>query len=151
MKKYSILLLAFLVFSCQSEKKEQDVEQKIIVSDTTSVKATTVEEAEVEPELKMYSNEAFKNVSVQNLGNDKFQVKGQARVFEATINWSVEDGHYILADGFATADKGAPEWGNFEFELTAKKAEVNSTMLLILFEASAKDGSQMHTLPIKLK
>ena len=146
MKNYSILLFAFLIFSCQSEKKEQNDVQNSTVSDTTLL----VKE-KVEPELEMFSNEAFKNVSVQNLGSDKFMVKGQARVFEATINWSVEDGHYILADGFATADMGAPEWGNFAFEFSAKKAEANSTMVLILFEASAKDGTQMHTLPIKLQ
>lgn len=146
MKNYIPILFAFLIFSCQTQTKEKEESQIVTESDTTLISTE-----HDQTELKMHSNEAFKNVSVQSLPDNKFQVKGQARVFEATINWSVEDGHYILADGFATADMGAPEWGNFEFEFSAKKAEANSTMVLILYEASAKDGSQMHTLPIKLE
>ena len=145
MKKYVLLLLTVTILSCQSEKKEKNDVVKTIAKDST---ATNVED--VDSEVKMHSNEGFRNVLVQSLGNYKYQVKGQARVFEATINWSVEDGHYILTDGFATADLGAPEWGNFEFEFTAKKADENTNLVLVLFESSAKDGSHLHELPIVL-
>lgn len=95
------------------------------------------------------SNERFRDVAVR-LTSEGYQVTGQARVFEATLGYSVEDGHNQLAEGFATATAGAPQWGNFSFAVSVKKARPNSTLHLILFESSPKDGSRTHELPVKL-
>ena len=53
--------------------------------------------------------------------------------------------------GELARDAGAPEWGKFNFILHAPKKRENSTLTLILFEISAKDGSRQHELPIALK
>ncbi len=47
-------------------------------------------------------------------------------------------------------DMGAPEWGNFSFTVDVEKKRPNSTLTLILFESSAKDGSRQFELPILL-
>ena len=47
-------------------------------------------------------------------------------------------------------DAGAPRWGNFNFKAEAKKANPNTVLHLILFEASAKDGSRQHELSVPL-
>ncbi len=47
-------------------------------------------------------------------------------------------------------EAGAPEWGKFEFTIDAKKKREISTLILILFESSAMDGSRQYELPIVL-
>ena len=71
-------------------------------------------------------------------------------MFEAAFSWIIEDGQEELQKGFQMTNAGAPEWGEFNFTVTAKKKRDNSTLTLILFEASAKDGSRQYELPIKL-
>jgi hypothetical protein len=97
-----------------------------------------------------YENERFQGVTVEKVKEDTYRVKGKAQVFEAVFNYVVEDGHNELAEGFVQTSAGAPEWGAFDFTLTVKKAEPNSTLMLILFEASPKDGSRTFELPIPL-
>jgi len=48
------------------------------------------------------------------------------------------------------ASAGAPEWGEFHFTLSVKKENPNTSLTLILFEESAKDGSRVMELPIPL-
>ncbi|MGU4650897.1 Gmad2 immunoglobulin-like domain-containing protein, partial [Escherichia coli] len=76
----------------------------------------------------------------------QYWVMGKARVFEAVLGYVVEDGHYELAEGFANASQGAPEWGFFLFNMDVKKMNPNSTLMLVLFETSPKDGSRQHQL-----
>ncbi len=147
MKKLALLLLSIFVLSCQSEKKEENHIEDIISNDT--IQSSTAQGKS--PDVEKHSNEIFKEVIVESLGENKYKASGSARVFEATLNWSVEDGHFVLAEGYVTANMGAPEWGDFEFEFTAKKVDDHSTLILILYEASAKDGSHRHELPIKLQ
>lgn len=101
-------------------------------------------------DAQVYANERFRNVTVRKTAEDTYEVTGQARVFEATLNYVVEDGHNELAEGHATASKGAPEWGDFTFTVTVKKERPNSTLTLILFEESPKDGSRQYQLFIPL-
>lgn len=143
-----LILLVFTIFSCnQNKTDETEIITNSISTDTIAVEKP-VEQSEV---LKEYQNERFRNVTVEKLENNNFRVKGQAQVYEATIKWTVEDGHYVIIDGFTTATVGAPEWGDFEFTFEAKKAEENSALTLILFEESAKDGTQLHSLAISLE
>lgn len=105
-----------------------------------------------QPETKetVYANDIFRNVTVKKTGEDTFEVKGQAQVFEAVVNYVVEDGHNELTQGFFQTSAGAPEWGDFTQTVKVKKAEPNSTLMLILFEVSAKDGSRRMELIIPL-
>ena len=146
--KHLLIFLVFTIFACNN-KKSTETE---IITNTVSTDTIQLEKPIQQSELsKEYENERFRKVTMEKLGNNKFRVKGHAQVYEATINWSVEDGHYVIIDGFTTATIGAPEWGDFDFTFEAKKAEQNSALTLILFEESAKDGSQLYTLPISLE
>ncbi|MDD4752731.1 MAG: Gmad2 immunoglobulin-like domain-containing protein [Desulfitobacteriaceae bacterium] len=78
---------------------------------------------------------------------DQIVVRGLARVWEATIQYEFEDGHYILDEGFTTATEGAPGWGEFEIIIELDDvADYSGTV--ILFEESAKDGSRINELKI---
>ncbi len=104
-----------------------------------------------EPQI-VASNEAFRiyQPAPDSTVGQSFVVKGQARVFEAVLNYSVEDGHNILAEGFANASMGAPEWGDFTFTVKID-TPTSPTIMLSIFEASAKDGKPIHVLRIPLK
>ena len=117
--------------------------------DSIGLKSETEKEPK-EASPKPYSNERFKNVTAKNLGDNNFLIEGQAQVFEASFSWIVEDGHEEIMQGHNTTDAGAPAWGNFSFTITATKERANSTLHIVLFEASAKDGSRQHQLPIPL-
>ena len=146
MNKKSILwILTLLLFACTQKKSEDTTSPQ-----SDSIQVITTEEA---PKInaKVFSNERFRQVTLEKLDGNKFRIQGQAQVFEATFNWVVEDGHNELKSGFVTADIGAPEWGNFDFTIDVAKNDVNTTLILILFEISAKDGSHNYELPITLK
>jgi hypothetical protein len=112
---------------------------------------TETAEKNSHPISKVYSNKRFKDVTVQKVGKDKYRVKGKGQIFEASFSWVVEDGHNELKKGHETTDAGAPEWGNFDFVVEVAKQRSNSTLNLIIFETSAKDGSRQYLLPIKLE
>jgi len=98
----------------------------------------------------VYGNEIFRHVTVRKTGEDRYEVKGQAKVFEAVLHYVVEDGHNELTEGTINASAGAPAWGDFTHTIQVKKAEPNSTLMLVLFERSAKDGSRRMELMIPL-
>jgi hypothetical protein len=99
---------------------------------------------------KVYANQRFKEVTAEQVGENKFKVRGKGQIFEASFGWVIEDGHNELAQGFESTNAGAPEWGIFDFTVEAKKVRPNSTLHLILFETSAKDGSRQYELPVLL-
>ncbi len=118
--------------------------------DTTKPADTTKPPTKDTTKSKVYSNKRFKDVTVQKIGNHKFRIKGKAQVFEASFGWVVEDGHKEIKKGHEMTDAGAPAFGNFSFVVDVAKQRKNSTLHLILFEESAKDGSRQHELPIFL-
>ena len=137
--KRIILFSMIVLFSCTNKKESKGEPVEILkTSDTVQV----IKEAQSDIViLKEYANKRFREVTVQKLEGDKFRVKGQGQIFEASFSWIVEDGHYELAEGFDSTDAGAPEWGNFDFTLAVPTKDTNSTLTLILFETSAKDPS----------
>jgi hypothetical protein len=78
-------------------------------------------------------------------------VRGQGQIFEASFGYTVEDGHNELLNHFTTTDAGAPDWGNFDFTIDVAKERENSTLTLLLYELSAKDGSRQHVLIMPLQ
>ncbi|MFV8353578.1 Gmad2 immunoglobulin-like domain-containing protein [Flavobacterium sp. XS2P14] len=148
--KWTFLLAAILLFACNKKENQRST----IVNDTliTIPEITTVIKDE-KPEIhlpKQYSNERFKEVTVERIDENKFRIRGKGQIFEASFNWIIEDGHDELEAGFQTTDAGAPEWGNFDFTIVVQKKRENSKLTLVLFESSAKDGSRQHELPIVL-
>jgi len=143
--KWIILFLIILFVSCNKESKTiPKIKDQLPDKDTvnTSLPDTIPE--------KKYSNARFREVTVEKIAENKFRVKGEAQIFEANFSWIVEDGHSELKSGFEQTDAGAPAWGKFDFSFEVSKFNKNSTLTLILFEASAEDGSPQHQLPIPL-
>src|SRR5660397_31273 len=97
-------------------------------------------------------NQAFRNITVSG-SQGNYVVTGEARVLEATIQYDVEDGHFVLLEGFATASEGATDWGTFTININIPEANLpgNATLMLILFEESADDGSRINELPVVLE
>ena len=148
--KWTILLSALLLFACNKKETQRNT----IVNDTliTTPETTKVVKATKQENMlpKQYSNERFKEVTVERINESNFRVRGKGQIFEANFNWIIEDGHDELQKGYQMTDAGAPEWGNFDFEITVQKKRENSKLTLVLFESSAKDGSRQHELPIVL-
>jgi len=149
--KWICFFLLIGIAACTNDKNSATKDN----TDTTPL--VTVEELEKlehhdqdTTPIELYSNETFKDVRVVNTGADTYTITGTARVFEAAFSWVVEDGHQEILEGHNMTDAGAPEWGKFNFTITASKKDADSILYLVLFEASAKDGSRQHELPIPL-
>jgi hypothetical protein len=149
--RYFTFLVFIIIASCQVADTSKDSNEDSIANpkDTLTSDTSNPQSEESKPP-SIYFNERFKDVIVRQLGANKFLIHGRAQVFEANISWVIEDGHDELKQGHVTTDAGAPEWGNFSFTVEAIKNRENSSLLLILFESSAKDGSRQHELPILL-
>jgi hypothetical protein len=152
MRLTTFFFLLLILAGCTSIEEESTATE----NETTE---TTPENGETEREKpdemkpaseESYSNDRFRDVWVERLGEHQFRVKGRARVFEANVSWVVEDGHVELKEGFVTADAGGPEWGAFDFTLEVEKQRPHSTLTLVLFESSAKDGSRVGELAVPL-
>jgi len=145
--KNLFLLLTLFLLGCQGDKREPVNDEVPIEAKPDTITNRDHEPAET---TNTSANERFRNVRVEPIGDNAFKVTGEGQIFEAAFGWVVEDGHDELEKGFEMTDRGAPEWGNFSFTVKAEKFRENSTLHLILFETSAKDGSRQHELPIKL-
>ncbi|MDW7668934.1 MAG: Gmad2 immunoglobulin-like domain-containing protein [Bacillota bacterium] len=97
-------------------------------------------------------NQAFRNITVSG-SNGNYVVTGEARVYEATIQYEVEDGHYIFLEGSVNANEGALDWGTFNININIPEEDLPryGTLMLILFEESADDGSRVNELPVVLE
>lgn len=142
-------LVALIVAGCNSNEQPNELQMNTDTLKVNDPVIVTNDSVQKQP-VKLYANDRFKEVSVMKTAAHSFLIKGKAQIFEANLSWVVEDGHEELTNGFQTADAGAPEWGNFTFSITVAKKRPNSTLHLILFESSAKDGSRQHELPILL-
>jgi hypothetical protein len=146
--KYTIWLPTLLLFACTNK----DQKNSTVENDTIKINADTITLAK--PKILLpktfFGNERFRKVTVEKVYDNKFRIKGQGQIFEANFNWVVEDGHEEIKKGFQMTDAGAPEWGNFDFVIEVGKVRESSTLTLILFETSAKDGSRQYELPISL-
>lgn len=147
MKASFIFLLLFT--SCADAVQENKLNSKTdsLLADTAAVIRPDTTKDTV---AATFSNERFQEVTVEQIGPHRFTIKGKAQVFEAAFSWVVEDGHNELKKGFEMTDAGAPAWGNFQFTIEVEKERSNSTLMLILFESSPKDGSRQYELPIRL-
>lgn len=161
--KWTTFVLAFLLSFCNNSNNvisEKEISDSADVD--TSLSSPVAEGPTDSPKedgtqinrdttgTMVYSNQAFRNVTVTQTRPGKFMVQGQAKVFEARFGWVVEDGHNELNKGFESADNSAAAWGNFSFNVSAQKKDINTTLHLVLFVSSMKDGARQHELPIPL-
>lgn len=148
----AICVLA-IITACQDRSAEPHStghDTAAVYNETHLPDTTMYNDEHIQDTIDVFSGERFRNVRVKKTGDSTFEVSGQAQVFEAAFSWVIEDGHHELKQGHGMTDAGAPAWGNFTFEVTATKQEPNSVVHVILFEASAKDGSRQHELPVVL-
>lgn len=148
-----LFLLAIILAGCNSNKQQNETINNIDTVKTPAKPTQNIKSKKPTdslPATNIFSNERFKEVTVKKIDDHKFLVQGKAQIFEANFNWVVEDGHEELKKGFQMTDAGAPEWGNFKFTIDVQKKRANSTLHLILFESSPKDGSRQYELPIFL-
>ncbi len=150
MRLTPMLFLLILLVGCSTSGEEKTATDSETTETTFDAEETTEEKADIPPPPEYYANDRFRDVWVERLGEHTFRIQGQARVFEATVSWVVEDGHVELKEGFVTADAGGPEWGAFDFTIEVEKIRTHSSLTLVLFELSAKDGSHQGELPIPL-
>ena len=99
---------------------------------------------------KFYSNERFRDVAIQKIGDNTYLITGKGQIFEANFGWVIEDGHNELQQGNVMTNNGAPAWGDFGFKISPPKKDPNTTLHIILFESSPKDGSRQYELPIPI-
>lgn len=95
-----------------------------------------------------YSNDRFKEVALRKLSADSAKVTGKARIFEATLSYAIYENGKQVYQGFHTASAGAPEWGNFDFNIAIPRSAGDTEAYLMLYESSAKDGSRVGILKI---
>ena len=139
-------LSAIILFACNNANPDKALPEKDSLPTTTD--SSNALNGKEKPHI--YANERFIDVTVEKTAPDNYRVRGSGQIFEANFSWVVEDGHEELKKGFQMTDAGAPAWGKFYFTIAVKKKRNNSTLTLILFEASAKDGSRQHELSIAL-
>jgi len=161
--RHFLLACTLLLFSCNNTNvNNQEPKDSLTIPDTPlhqspqmispATDTAMLPEADSGSAIpKDYNNKRFKNVRVEKTGEHTYRITGQAQVFEAAFSWVVEDGHNELKQGHEQTDAGAPEWGKFSFTVNVVKRRPNSTLMLILFEASAKDGSRQYELPVVLR
>ena len=160
--KFLFSLIVLALVSCNDNEQETtvntDTTTTITPPGTTSVVAPPLDTSytvsddvkKPEPQPKVYANKRFKDVTVEKVGENKFRIRGKGQIFEAAFSWVIEDGHEELKKGYEMTDAGAPEWGNFDFTVGAYKKRPNSTLHIVIYEVSAKDGSRQYELPIRL-
>ena len=129
------------------EEYDSVVSEKIYIDSSLVHNTDTLEFSQ---QVKPDSNNSFRRISVTRIQPDSFIVKGQARIFEAVVEWVIEDGHSELYKGYKTASIGAPEWGDFIIHVKAPKREQNTRLHMILFYSSPKDGMRADELPVYL-
>jgi len=79
-----------------------------------------------------------------------FDLFGIANVYEATVSWTISDAEgNIVKEGFSTATCGSGCWGTFEDRISIER-QVDTELVLEVFQASAEDGSPMSVVQIPL-
>ena len=148
MRLYLYLIATLLFISCNdSEPVVNTEEDSVYIDSTRSIIEPT---SPISVKKGPFQNERFRNVTINREG-DSVRVQGEAQIFEASFSYTIEDGHNILAEGHSTTDAGAPAWGRFDFTTFIPEHPSHLTPHIILYEASAKDGSAQYQLSIPLK
>lgn len=150
-----IMMLILVVTGCTSTGESQPIE-RAVPNDQGRVSQKeeafgSAEKIEVIAERSV-ENKAFRNIKTTGL-KGKYTITGEGRVFEATMNYAVSDGHNYLVEDFLTLDMGAPQWSAFtlDIHIPEEKLPHNGTLILELFEYSAEDGSVSNSLNIPLE
>lgn len=96
-------------------------------------------------------NPAFRNIQVSD-PKIEYHIQGESRVWEGTLYYRIKSGKEIFYEGVTKASQGAPKWGTFSLHFQLKKQQIQGKQVVLeLYEKSAKDGSEIHSLVIPLE
>ena len=157
--KMNLLILIFLIAGCTTNERGSTANEpgidSIRVQNSDAEKNLPLQDSQdivtkAHMPSRVYNNDRFRNVKVKQVKNGKYIVSGEAQVFEATFSWLLKDGDKEVLNGHTMTNAGAPAWGSFSFTIDATKNKPDSTLDLVIYEASAKDGSMQHELHVRL-
>lgn len=77
-------------------------------------------------------------------------IRGVARMYEATMMVTLEDGHVVLAEQLITLSDGGPAWGTFEIALSYDPP-TQAHGMLIFWHEDAADGRRIEDLGVPVK
>ncbi|SDJ44201.1 BsuPI-related putative proteinase inhibitor [Salimicrobium halophilum] len=98
--------------------------------------------SEGEETTSIDGNDAFRNLELSG-ENGNYTISGEARVFEGSFLYRVEDGHNeLIGETPVQVDSGAPSWSEFSLDISIPESDLPDfgTLTLMLYENSAKDG-----------
>ena len=163
MKKFFTLLLIIIITmtvpACRKDITHPNGKNENPILENSKEPSVETQEPEQQENQKndegqenkiVLENQAFKIYQPspnEDIEGSTLVVKGLARVFEATIQYEFEDGHFIFDKGHTMASEGAPEWGEFEINIAIDE-KASGQARVILYEESMKDGSRLHELQI---
>ena len=148
--KILVPLLFLVLIACNDKNAGNDRNDKPDSTTENGVTSKPSTDPLQTDTTETYANQRFKEVRAEQVNDSTFRITGKGQIFEARFGWVIEDGHNELEEGYESTSAGAPAWGDFSFLVAAQKQRSNSTLHLVLFETSAKDGSRQHQLPIPL-
>lgn len=98
------------------------------------------------------SNQAFVIHEIDG-DNGSYTITGEARVFEGVFQYAISDGHDYLLTDHLQLEAGAPEWAPFTIKVSLPQSKLpgNGTLMLEIYEESAKDDSRMNELFVPLQ
>lgn len=123
--------------------KKTDVDVRLITQSTGGENIEHVPLARVSPG----QNVILLNPERGAILTERIKLSGFARVPEGTFSVEVEDGHNVLGKKQATASKGAPDWGYFEFWMDLDQA-TSPYGTIIFVTQSPQDGSRVEELMV---
>ncbi|MCA0983833.1 hypothetical protein LCL89_07145 [Halobacillus yeomjeoni] len=142
--------ITFLVDTINDQSLEAvpyQVTQSFTVNDENSA------QAENEKGKTYGKGQAFREVTVSG-ENGSYVIQGEARVFEGSFLYSVEDGHNVIIEPTPVqVSDGAPAWSSFELNIDVPedKRPDFGLVTLTLFEESSKDGKPTNVNNIPLE
>ena len=152
MKKYLLLLMVIAV-GCNERSDTNTTTTSLNSPDSIPVADHTTVAPPADTSIQAIapaSNERFKDVTVKKISSDSVHVSGKARIFEANLSYAVYEKGKQVREGFHTASAGAPEWGDFDFNIASPRSSGDTGTYIIIFESSAKDGSRVGVLKFPL-
>ena len=96
-------------------------------------------------------NEAFRNLMIHKISPGHYVVKGEARVYEGTVQFEVMENSKVIIKSFTTASAGGPDWGKFEIQINFEEKPQSSITLILYEENPSEEGpKQLHKLMVPL-
>lgn len=97
-------------------------------------------------------NAAFREVAT-TVTAGAYMITGEARVYEATMQYAVWNGEAYILEDFVTVSDGAPEWVDFTLEIQIPEEQwpAEGKLSVELFEYSAEDGQRINVIRVPLE